>query len=107
MERLVRSKMTDLMPLKTINDQRGHDLIEYALVAGLIATSAGFLMPNIATSITGLMAKVNSALTSASRGGEVGRPAGRDSQTGAMRSEAWWYRVMYLRTSIQEPRANK
>ena len=42
---------------------RGQDLIEYALMAGFVAVSAGALMPGVADSINIIMSKVASALT--------------------------------------------
>jgi Flp pilus assembly pilin Flp len=43
----------------------GQDLIEYALVAGFVAVSAGALMPAVATSISKIFSKVASVLSSA------------------------------------------
>ena len=33
-------------------DRRGQDLIEYALMAGLVAVAAGAIMPNVASNIS-------------------------------------------------------
>lgn len=46
-------------------DQQGQDLIEYALMAGFVAVSAGALMPNISTSISTVFSKVGSVMTGA------------------------------------------
>ena len=46
-------------------DSQGQDLIEYALMAGFVAVSAGALMPNIATSISTVFSKVGSVMTGA------------------------------------------
>ena len=46
-------------------DDRGQDLIEYALMAGFVAVSAGALMPNISTSISTVFSKVGSVMTGA------------------------------------------
>lgn len=46
-------------------DNRGQDLIEYALMAGFVAVSAGALMPNISTSISTVFSKVGSVMTGA------------------------------------------
>ena len=46
-------------------DKRGQDLIEYALMAGFVAVSAGALMPNISTSISTVFSKVGSVMTGA------------------------------------------
>ena len=39
-------------------DDRGQDLIEYALMAGFVAVAAGALMPGVATSISTIFSKV-------------------------------------------------
>ena len=41
-----------LLQLKVWKDQRGQDLIEYALMAGFVAVAAGAIMPGVATSIS-------------------------------------------------------
>jgi Flp pilus assembly pilin Flp len=46
-------------------DQRGQDLIEYALMAGFVAVAAGAIMPNVATSISTIFSKVASVMSSA------------------------------------------
>jgi pilus assembly protein Flp/PilA len=46
-------------------DNQGQDLIEYALMAGFVAVSAGALMPNISTSISTVFSKVGSVMTGA------------------------------------------
>ena len=46
-------------------DQKGQDLIEYALMAGFVAVSAGAIMPNISTSISTIFSKVASVMTQA------------------------------------------
>ena len=43
----------------------GQDLIEYALMAGFVAVSAGALMPGVANSISKIFSKVASVLSSA------------------------------------------
>ena len=45
--------------IRLLKDDRGQDLIEYALLAAIIAVSAGFLFPNaIEPSISGIFSKV-------------------------------------------------
>lgn len=51
--------------LKMWKDQRGQDLIEYALMAGFVAVAAGAIMPGVATSISEIFSKVASVLSSA------------------------------------------
>jgi len=46
-------------------DNHGQDLIEYALMAGFVAVSAGALMPGIQTSISTVFSKVGSVMTGA------------------------------------------
>jgi len=47
-------------------DERGQDLIEYALMAGFVAVAAGAIMPNVASSISTIFSQISSVLTSAS-----------------------------------------
>jgi pilus assembly protein Flp/PilA len=47
------------------SDESGQDLIEYALVAALIALGAATTMGTLATSINSVFTKINSKLTSA------------------------------------------
>jgi pilus assembly protein Flp/PilA len=64
-----KNKMTALLnaivKLKIWSDNRGQDLIEYALMAGFVAVAAGALMPGIATSISTIFSSVASTLTDA------------------------------------------
>jgi pilus assembly protein Flp/PilA len=56
--------MNLLWKLRIWADERGQDLIEYALMAGFVAVSAGAIMPGVATSISKIFSKVASAMTS-------------------------------------------
>ena len=51
--------------LQVWRDRRGQDLIEYALMAGFVAVSAGAVMPGVATSISKIFSKVASSMTAA------------------------------------------
>ena len=51
------------------NDERGQDLIEYALMAGFVAVAAGAVAPNMATNISTVFSKVNNKLTAAAAQG--------------------------------------
>ncbi len=51
------------------NDNRGQDLIEYALMAGFVAVAAGAVAPGIATNVSQIFTKVNSKLSSAAAQG--------------------------------------
>jgi len=48
-----------------LNDKRGQDLIEYALMAGFVAVAAGAIMPGVSESISTVFSKVNSLMVSA------------------------------------------
>ena len=50
-------------------DNRGQDLIEYALMAGFVAVAAGAIMPGVSTSIGQIFSKVASVMTQANGGG--------------------------------------
>jgi pilus assembly protein Flp/PilA len=56
-------KLSTLMNL--LRDESGQDLIEYALVAALIALGAIAAMNNVATGISNAFSAVSSNLTSA------------------------------------------
>ena len=43
----------------------GQDLVEYALMAGFVAVSAGALMPGVSSSISTVFSKVGSVMTQA------------------------------------------
>ena len=59
-------RITDFVcKLAIWNDDRGQDLIEYALMAGFVAVAAGALMPGVADSISTIFSKVGTAMTSA------------------------------------------
>lgn len=58
-----------LLQLKIWKDQRGQDLIEYALMAGFVAVAAGAIMPGVATSISTIFSKISSVLTGAAAQG--------------------------------------
>ena len=46
-------------------DDRGQDLVEYALLAGFIAVAAGAFLPNIANEISIIFSKMQSLLNRA------------------------------------------
>lgn len=50
-------------------DDRGQDLIEYALMAGFVAVAAGALMPNVSSSISTVFSKIQSLLANAAGSG--------------------------------------
>ncbi|HYW36580.1 MAG TPA: Flp family type IVb pilin [Terriglobales bacterium] len=55
--------------LKIWMDNRGQDLIEYALMAGFVAVSASAIMPGVASSISVIFSKIGSVMSSASAPG--------------------------------------
>lgn len=50
-----------------LEDLRGQDLIEYALMAGFVATAAGAMMPAVANSISTIFSKVANIMADAAR----------------------------------------
>jgi Flp pilus assembly pilin Flp len=58
-----------LMQAQIWKDVHGQDLIEYALMAGFVAVSAGAVMPGIASSISTVFSKVSSVMKVASTQG--------------------------------------
>jgi pilus assembly protein Flp/PilA len=54
-----------LWKLQISRDTVGQDLIEYALMAGFVAVSAGAIMPGVATNISKVFSKVASVMTAA------------------------------------------
>jgi pilus assembly protein Flp/PilA len=47
---------------KMLRDERGQDLVEYALLAGFIAVAAGALLPGISSSISIIFSRMASVL---------------------------------------------
>jgi pilus assembly protein Flp/PilA len=47
-------------------DDRGQDLIEYALMAGFVAVAAGAIMPTVSSNISQIFSKVSSVMSNAS-----------------------------------------
>ena len=61
------NRITDsLLKLKIWKDNRGQDLIEYALMAGFVAVAAGAIMPGVAQSISTIFSQISSVMASAS-----------------------------------------
>jgi len=51
--------------LRIWSDNRGQDLIEYALMAGFVAIAAGAIMPGVSSSISKIFSRVSSVMTAA------------------------------------------
>jgi Flp pilus assembly pilin Flp len=61
-----------MVPLYRLNlwkDSHAQDLVEYALMAGFVAVSAGAIFPGISTNISTIFSKVASQLLRASTQG--------------------------------------
>ncbi len=54
---------------RILEDVRGQDLIEYALMAGFVAVAAGAIMPGVASSISTVFSLVGSVMTNAAANG--------------------------------------
>jgi len=54
-----------LRRLRICRDQRGQDLIEYALMAGFVAVAAGAAFPPLANTISQIFSQVGSVLSAA------------------------------------------
>ena len=50
-------------------DNRGQDLIEYALMAGFVAVAAGAIMPGVSSAIGQIFSKIASVMTAANSSG--------------------------------------
>jgi pilus assembly protein Flp/PilA len=48
-----------------IEEQKGQDLVEYALLAGFVAVAAGALLPAISSSISTIFSRMGSVLSTA------------------------------------------
>jgi pilus assembly protein Flp/PilA len=48
-----------------VKDERGQDMVEYALLAGFIAVAAGAVLPGISTSISQIFSKMASVTAAA------------------------------------------
>jgi Flp pilus assembly pilin Flp len=59
----MRTAVKFVWKLRIWADNHGQDLIEYALMAGFVAVSAGAIMPGVATNISKIFSKVASSMT--------------------------------------------
>jgi Flp pilus assembly pilin Flp len=59
-----RENMKQLV-LNIWNDNRGQDLIEYALMAGFVAVAAGAIMPQVSQNVSQIFSKVSSVMRNA------------------------------------------
>jgi len=54
--------MKTLLKIRLWSDEKGQDLIEYALLAGFVAVATGAVLPGVAGSVSKIFSKVQSAL---------------------------------------------
>jgi Flp pilus assembly pilin Flp len=57
---------------KLRSDSRGQDLIEYALMLGILAVAAGAVLPGVGSSISALFSQVGSVVKTADSAGDDG-----------------------------------
>jgi pilus assembly protein Flp/PilA len=50
---------------RLVQDERGQDMVEYALLAGFIAVAAGAVLPGIADSLSTIFSKMVSVTSAA------------------------------------------
>jgi Flp pilus assembly pilin Flp len=60
-----REKNMKQIVLNIWKDDRGQDLIEYALMAGFVAVAAGAIMPQVSQNVSEIFSKVSSVMTNA------------------------------------------
>jgi len=61
----MKTVITWIWALRIWVDIHGQDLIEYALLAGFVAVSAGAIMPGVSTNISKIFSKMASSMTKA------------------------------------------
>jgi|SRR5579862_2285916 len=59
------SRKLSIWATTLVNDVKGQDLIEYAMMAGFVAVAAAAVMPNITSSISTVFSKITSLMTAA------------------------------------------
>lgn len=58
-----------VLKVNALKNTSGQDLIEYALMAGFVAVTAGAIMPGVASSISSIFSQVGSVMAVASTQG--------------------------------------
>lgn len=53
------------LAIRLIHDDKGQDMVEYALLAGFIAVAAGALLPPVADSISIIFSRMGSVVSGA------------------------------------------
>ncbi|HYM11861.1 MAG TPA: Flp family type IVb pilin [Bryobacterales bacterium] len=51
--------------MRLLRSERGQDLVEYALLAGLVAVAAGGALPNVSRSFSTIFSRLSSVVTNA------------------------------------------
>jgi Flp pilus assembly pilin Flp len=51
--------------IRLLNDKKGQDMVEYALLAGFIAVAAGAILPGISDDISSIFSKMASVVADA------------------------------------------
>ena len=51
--------------IRLLNDKKGQDMVEYALLAGFIAVAAGAILPGISDDISAIFSKMASVVDAA------------------------------------------
>jgi pilus assembly protein Flp/PilA len=64
-EKIKSLRLEPIYRFKIWTDTSGQDLIEYALMAGFVAVTAGAIMPGVASKISTIFSKVSSVMTAA------------------------------------------
>ena len=58
-------KKLQALIVRLINDKKGQDMVEYALLAGFIAVAAGAILPGISDDISSIFSKMASVVAAA------------------------------------------
>ena len=61
----MHSILGTLLQLRILRDERGQDLVEYALLAGLAAVASGLFVPDLTASMNTIYSRVASKLAQA------------------------------------------
>lgn len=66
--KLIHELQSAIIHFQIWRDERGQDLIEYALMAGFVAVAAGAIMPGVSTSVSKIFSKISSVMAGAAAG---------------------------------------
>ncbi|MBI1354485.1 MAG: Flp family type IVb pilin [Acidobacteria bacterium] len=51
--------------IRLLNDEKGQDMVEYALLAGFVAVAAGAILPTVSDNISVIFSKMSSVVADA------------------------------------------